>query len=76
MEEENEIAQGELVSIEQRIFLIRGLKVMLGNDLAVLYEVEPRVLIQAVKRNQNRFPKDFCFQLSNDEAVSLKSQFV
>ena len=49
--------------IEQRIFILRGHKVMLSTDLASLYEVEPRALVQAVKRNLERFPSDFMFQL-------------
>ena len=62
--------------IEESIFLIRGQKVMLSVHLAKLYEVEPRVLIQAVKRNIDRFPEDFMFQLSKDEFANLKSQIV
>jgi hypothetical protein len=62
--------------IEGRIFLIRGHKVMLSNDLAELYEVEPRILVQAVKRNIVRFPEDFMFQLSQEEFSILKSQIV
>ena len=52
--------------IEQRIYLIRGLKVMLSPHLAELYNVEPRVLVQAVKRNIDRFPEDFMFQLTDE----------
>jgi len=62
--------------IEQRIFLLRGQKVMLSPHLADLYEVEPRVLVQAVKRNFSRFPSDFMFQLNADEFRILKSQIV
>jgi hypothetical protein len=62
--------------IEQRIFLLRGQKVMLSPDLAQLYDVEPRALVQAVKRNLERFPVDFMFQLSGREFRSLKSQIV
>jgi phage regulator Rha-like protein len=62
--------------IETRIFLIRGAKVMLSTHLAELYDVEPRALTQAVKRNIERFPKDFMFQLSAGEASNLKSQSV
>ena len=61
---------------EGRIFLIRGHRVMLSTDLAALYEVEPRVLVQAVKRNLERFPDDFMFQLSDQEVANLKSQIV
>jgi len=59
-----------------RIVLVRELRVMLSSDLAALYEVEPRVLMQAVKRNGTRFPEDFMFQLSRDEWLNLKSQNV
>ncbi len=62
--------------IEQAILLIRGQKVMLSPDLAALYQVEPRVLVQAVKRNIERFPPDFMFQLSKEEFANLKSQIV
>jgi hypothetical protein len=65
-----------LANIEQRILLLRGLKVMLSTDLATLYEVEPRVLNQAVKRNLDRFPEDFMFQLNPAEYAHLKSQNV
>ncbi len=58
------------------IFLARGHKVMLSGDLARLYGVEPRTLIQAVKRNIERFPEDFMFALTIEEAKSLRSQFV
>jgi len=64
------------VLIEQKIYFIRGLKVMLSTDLADLYGVESRVLVQAVKRNSERFPEDFMFQLENQEVANLKSQFV
>ncbi len=57
----------ELQAIQSKIYEIRGQKVMLDFDLALLYEVETRVLKQAVKRNRNRFPSDFMFQLSNLE---------
>ena len=62
--------------IEKRIFLLRGQKVMLSIHLADLYQVEPKVLTQAVKRNIERFPQDFMFQLTWDEVSLLKSQFV
>ena len=62
--------------IERAIFVIRGQKVMLSTELAELYGVEPKVLVQAVKRNIERFPKDFMFQLTNQEFANLKSQFV
>ena len=63
-------------AIEQVIYLIRGHKVMLSTDLAELYQVEPRALVQAVKRNRKRFPADFMFQLSKQEFDNLKSQIV
>ncbi|MCL2065593.1 MAG: ORF6N domain-containing protein [Candidatus Cloacimonetes bacterium] len=64
--------------IEARIFTIRGMQVMLDRDLAVLYEVPVKVLNQTVKRNADRFPPDFHFQLTKDEFnfVNLKSQIV
>jgi ORF6N domain len=62
--------------IEQRIFVLRGQNVMLSGDLAALYEVEPRALIQAVKRNIERFPGDFMFQLTEAEFGNLRSQIV
>jgi len=62
--------------IEKKIYLIRGHKVMLDSDLAELYKVETRTLIQAVKRNINRFPSDFMFQLNYQEVASLRSQIV
>ena len=62
--------------IESKIYEIRGQKVMLDFDLAELYEVETKVLNQAVKRNINRFPMDFMFQLTKIEWNSLRSQIV
>lgn len=62
--------------IERMIYRIRGQKVMLGPDLAALYQVETRVLVQAVKRNSDRFPEDFMFTLTEQEASALRSQFV
>jgi hypothetical protein len=63
-------------TIEELIYLIRGQKVMLDKDLAKLYGVDTRALIQAVKRNTESFPEDFCFQLLNQEFMSLRSQIV
>jgi len=63
-------------SIQNRIYEIRGERVMLDFDLAALYEVETRVLNQAVKRNIKRFPKDFMFQLTKDEWNDMSSQIV
>jgi len=62
--------------IEPYILLIRGEKVILDVDLAKLYGVETKVLVQGVKRNLDRFPADFMFQLSKDEFDNLRSQFV
>ncbi|ADQ79887.1 KilA-N, DNA-binding domain [Paludibacter propionicigenes WB4] len=66
----------ELQIIQNKIFEIRGQRVMLDFDLAELYEVETRALNQAVKRNLKRFPSDFMFQLTNKEFENLKSQSV
>ena len=60
--------------IENKILLIRGMKVMLDRDLAELYGVETRILNQAVKRNKKRFPDDFMFQLTRMEAEYLASE--
>jgi len=62
--------------IEKAIFMLRGQKVMLSTQLADLYDVAPKVLMQSLKRNIDRFPADFMFQLSMDEFENLKSQFV
>ncbi|MFH0820539.1 MAG: ORF6N domain-containing protein [Candidatus Peregrinibacteria bacterium] len=62
--------------IEQIIYVIRGYRVMLDRDLAKLYGVLTKALLQAVKRNIKRFPEDFMFQLSWGEAQRLRSQFV
>ncbi len=62
--------------ITNKIYQIRDLKVMLDSDLAELYEVEVKVLNQAVKRNIQRFPKDFMFQLTVKDYESLRSQIV
>ena len=61
--------------IERRIYLIRGQKVMLDAGLAELYQVTTKRLNEAVKRNRDRFPGDFMFQLTLEEADSLRSQF-
>ncbi len=64
----------ELEVIKNKIIEIRGCKVMLDFDLALLYNVETRVLKQAVRRNHNRFPEDFMFELTKIEYDSLRSQ--
>ncbi len=66
----------DLIQIQNLIYVIRGQRVMLDSDLAMLYEVETKVLNQAVKRNLERFPLDFMFQLTKDEYEILRSQFV
>lgn len=66
----------QLQVIQNLIYEIRGQNVMLDFDIAELYSVETRVLNQAVKRNKDRFPKDFMFQLNQKEFDNLKSQFV
>lgn len=65
-----------VASIERCIFLLRGHRIILGGDLAVFYDVEPRTLSQAVKRNPDRFPDDFMFILTAGEWQDLKSQNV
>jgi hypothetical protein len=62
--------------IETAIFLVRGHKVLIDSDLAALYGVETRSLVQAVKRNIQRFPPDFMFQLNKEEFNVLRSQIV
>ena len=66
----------ELQNIQNLIYVIRGQRVMLDFDLAMLYEVETRSLNQTVKRNNRRFPRDFMFQLTEEEWVFISSQFV
>jgi len=63
-------------TIESRILLVRGQRVMLSHDLAELYCVQSKTLIQAVKRNSLRFPQDFMFQLNPEEHQLLRSQIV
>jgi len=61
--------------IEGKIYIIRGHKVMLDSDLAELYQVPTRRLNEQVRRNVTRFPADFMFQLTSEEADNLRSQF-
>ena len=70
------IAQAPVELIERRIYLARGRKVMFDRDLAEIYKVETRALVQAVKRNVERFPDDFMFQLSAEETEGMRSQTV
>ncbi len=65
-----------LERVERAILLLRGHRVLLDADLAEMYGVETRSLVQAVKRNRDRFPEDFMFQLQEDEVESLRSQIV
>ena len=65
-----------LERIAHCIFVVRGQKVMLGRDLAALYGVSVGALTQAMKRNAERFPKDFVYQITTKELVHLKSQIV
>lgn len=66
----------QLQTIQEKIYDIRGQRVMLDFDLAELYEVETRVLKQAVRRNIDRFPEDFLFELTKEEYNSLRSRIV
>ena len=66
----------QILSVQQQIYVIRGKQVMIDRDLAALYGVETRVLKQAVKRNPERFPEEFMFQLDNQEFEKWRSQFV
>lgn len=66
----------DLLVIQNKIYELRGLKIMLDYDLAEMYGVETRVLNQAVKRNLTRFPEDFMFQLTSKEWEIMSSQFV
>jgi hypothetical protein len=63
-------------TVERKIYLIRGQKVMLDRDLAELYEVETRVLNQAVRRNAERFPEDFVFSLTREEIMNLSQTVI
>lgn len=62
--------------IENMIFEVRGVQVMLSSDVAILYQIETRILNQVIKRNIDRFPSTFCFQLTDEEIMNLRSQFV
>ena len=63
-------------SVASKILFIRGEKVLLDRDLAVMYGVTTKVLNQAVRRNSKRFPADFMFELTKEENLSLRSQLV
>ena len=64
------------IIISKKIYIVRGQKVMLDFDLAILYQTQTKVLNQSVKRNAGRFPEDFSFFLTLEEEQNLKSQFV
>ena len=64
----------EIQNVESKIYIVRGMKVMLDEDLAKLYEVPTKRLNQQVQRNQKRFPSDFMFSLTDQEVINLKLQ--
>ena len=74
--EELNVVEYETENIKNMIYTIRGKQVMLDSDVAELYHTETRIINQTVKRNIERFPKDFGFQLTADEFLNLRSQFV
>ena len=74
--EDLNVVKYEVEDIKQKIYTIRKKQVILDSDIAKLYEVETKKLNQAVKRNIERFPEEFCFQLTEEEYESLRSQFV
>ena len=75
IKENSNIVKYEVENIKNLIYCIRGKQVMLDSDIADLYEVETKRINEAVKRNTERFPKEFCFQLNEIEYNSLRSQF-
>lgn len=72
----NKLMLKENIKIEEMIFEVRGKQVILSSDIAKLYKTETRIINQTIKRNIMRFPETFCFQLTIEEVVNLKSQFV
>src|SRR6184192_2866513 len=73
----SQLKRSQLITpIEKRIFILRGERIMLSFDIAALYGIETKALVQAVKRNIDRFPEDFMFQLTAEELANLKSQIV
>jgi hypothetical protein len=66
----------ELMVVQNKVYTLRGYKIMLDFDLAELYEIETKALKQAVRRNIERFPDDFMFELTREEHLSLRSQIV
>ena len=75
-EEQANTGAVSIARIENSILFVRGQRVILDRDLASLYEVETKVLVQAVKRNLQRFPADFMFQLTAEEFEEWRSQIV
>ncbi len=73
---EVDIIECDIDNIKKLIYTIRGQQVMLDNDVAMLYHYETKKVNQTVKRNIERFPEKFCFRLNEQEAESLRSQFV
>lgn len=73
----NEIIEKENIVIEDMIYEIRGIQVMLASDVAKIYQAETRRINEIIKRNIKRFPESFCFQLTNEEIdkLSLRSRF-
>src|SRR4051794_31630019 len=76
MPRKNQLVPLVAEKIERQIYVVRGQRVMVDSDLAELYGVPTKVLNQAVKRNGDRFPDDFAFQLTPQELTNLRSQFV
>lgn len=76
MPQSDELCSVSIEHIARSILMFRGQKILLDADLAELYEVETRALVQAVKRNLTRFPEDFMFQLTNQELTAIRSQSV
>lgn len=70
------LSSASVQTLKRMIYTIRGVQVMLDSDLAALYKVETKAFNQAVKRNINRFPESFRFQLTVEEYQNLRSQFV
>lgn len=74
--QDKSLIQYEISDIKNMIYTIRGKQVMLDSDVAMLYHYETKKINQAVKRNIQRFPEKFCFQLNESEEENLRSQFV
>ena len=72
----NEILTKENIKIEDMIFEVRGKQVILSSNVAKLYKTETRIINQTIKRNIMRFPETFCFQLTMEEMINLRSQIV